>query len=48
MATSFDSLAEPVGERLFFAGEATSRAHYGSVHGAFLSGLRESQRIDRL
>lgn len=41
----FDALAEPVGERMFFAGEATHRQHYGSVHGAFLSGVREAERI---
>jgi polyamine oxidase len=41
----FDALAEPVGERLFFAGEATSRDHHASVHGAYLSGLREARRI---
>ena len=41
----FDLLAAPVGNRLFFAGEATSRERAGSVHGAWLSGLREAQRI---
>jgi monoamine oxidase len=41
----FDALAEPVGERLFFAGEATSRDYNGTVHGAFLSGVREARRI---
>jgi monoamine oxidase len=32
-------LAEPLGERLFFAGEATSRSYMGDVHGAWLSGI---------
>jgi monoamine oxidase len=41
----FDTLAEPVDDRLFFAGEATSRNHNASVHGAYLSGLREARRI---
>jgi len=41
----FDALAEPVGDRLFFAGEATSREYHASVHGAYLSGLREARRI---
>ncbi len=32
-------LAEPLAERLYFAGEATWPDHYATVHGAFLSGL---------
>ena len=36
-------LAEPVGERLFFAGEATSRCHMGDVHGAWLSGIAAAE-----
>lgn len=40
-------LAEPEGERLVFAGEATSRDHPATVHGAFLSGLAASTRIAR-
>lgn len=43
----FDALAEPVGARLYFAGEATSRDAYGSVHGAMRTGLREARRILR-
>jgi monoamine oxidase len=31
-------LAAPVAERLFFAGEACSRAHYSTAHGAFETG----------
>lgn len=38
-------LGDPVGERLFFAGEATEVEHIGTVHGALLSGLREADRI---
>jgi len=41
----FDSLAAPVGDRVLFAGEATSRASFGTVHGAVLSALREAQRL---
>jgi monoamine oxidase/CRP-like cAMP-binding protein len=41
----FDTLAAPVGERLLFAGEATCRQHWGCVHGAYVSGLREAARI---
>ena len=33
-------LAKPVSERLVLAGEATVPASYGTVHGAFASGLR--------
>lgn len=39
------ALAAPLGNRLFFAGEATSREYPATVHGAFLSGLREAERI---
>lgn len=40
-----DALAEPVGERLLFAGEATTRIHWACLHGAYISGLREAARI---
>lgn len=36
-----DQLAIPEGERLRFAGEGTLFRHYGNVHAAMLSGLRE-------
>ncbi|GAA2394686.1 hypothetical protein Cme02nite_54650 [Catellatospora methionotrophica] len=38
-------LAEPVAGRLFFAGEATNSYHWGCVHSAYESGLREAARI---
>ena len=31
--------------RVHFAGEATHVEHYGTVHGAYLSGLAAAQRI---
>lgn len=33
-----DTLAAPVGSRLFFAGEATEKNFFATVHGAYLSG----------
>ncbi|BBY62474.1 flavin monoamine oxidase family protein [Mycolicibacterium helvum] len=39
------ALGEPVGERLLFAGEATNPQWFGTVHGAYLSGQREADRI---
>jgi monoamine oxidase len=38
-------LAEPIGDRVFFAGEATYGKYIGTVHGALLSGEREANRI---
>lgn len=39
------SLAKPVGNRLYFAGEATHRQYPATVHGAFLSGQRAAQQL---
>eukprot|EP00898_Chlorokybus_atmophyticus_P007511 jgi/Chlat1/7761/Chrsp66S00568 len=41
---NYDRLAASVG-RLHFAGEATSRHFPGTVHGAFVSGIRAAQEI---
>ena len=49
----YDKMAEPVNAdpagsvlpHLFFAGEHTMRNYPATVHGAFLSGLREAARI---
>jgi monoamine oxidase len=43
--SDFEALAEPASDRIFFAGEATHREHPGTVHGAYLSGVREARRI---
>jgi CRP-like cAMP-binding protein len=40
-----DALADPVGDTLCFAGEHTSRQHWGCAHGAYTSGLREAARL---
>lgn len=45
----YDRLAEPVivenHPRVFFAGEATTRMYPATVHGAYLSGIREANRL---
>lgn len=41
----YDLLARPIGKSLFFAGEATSRSHPATVHGAYLSGLRAANEV---
>lgn len=41
-------LEEPVLNRLFFAGEATNQVYPGTVHGAYLSGIRAADRILKL
>jgi predicted NAD/FAD-dependent oxidoreductase len=38
-------LAAPVGERLFFCGEATSSDNPATVPGAWLSGLRAAGEV---
>ncbi|MFW6197643.1 MAG: flavin monoamine oxidase family protein, partial [Myxococcota bacterium] len=43
--STYDALAEPVGRRLFFAGEHTHRAHPATTHGAYLSGLRAAREV---
>lgn len=39
-------MAEPVGDKLFFAGEHTdTTGHWGTVHGALRSGLRAAEQV---
>jgi monoamine oxidase len=44
--TDRDQLAAPIDCRLFFAGEATHRTMYSTVHGAYLSGCRAAREIN--
>ncbi|KAG4992019.1 Lysine-specific histone demethylase 1-like 1 [Glycine soja] len=45
----YDILAESVGDgTVFFAGEATSKQYPATMHGAFLSGMREAANILRV
>jgi len=41
----FDLLGTPANNRLFFAGEHTAFDHYGTVHGAYFSGLRAARQV---
>lgn len=44
----FDDLAEEVNEKLFFAGEHTHVDYFSTAHGAYLSAVREADKIIRL
>ena len=39
------ALGEPVGDKVFFAGEATNDDYPATVHGAYLSGVRAARQI---
>ena len=41
----FDDLAESVNDKLFFAGEHTEIDYFSTAHGAYMSGLREADKI---
>jgi len=45
ISNDYEDLSLPVDDKLFFAGEATSRTHPATVSGAYLSGIREARRI---
>jgi len=44
-SSDMDELAKPIYDKLFFAGEATSKRYYGTVHGAYISGYTAAQEI---
>ena len=41
----FDDLAGQVNNKLFFAGEHTEKDYFSTAHGAYLSGIREADKI---
>ncbi len=43
----FESLAEAVAGRVFFAGEHTEVDYFSTAHGAYRSGLREADKIEK-
>lgn len=41
----FDDIAEEINDKLFFAGEHTEADYFSTAHGAYLSGIREADKI---
>lgn len=41
----FDDLAKEVNDKVFFAGEHTEADYFSTAHGAYMSGLREAQKV---
>jgi len=44
-SADFDAMELQINDRLFFAGEHTEINYRGTVHGAYLSGIREADKI---
>ncbi len=44
-STDFNTLATEINNKIFFAGEHTEKDYRGTVHGAYLSGIREADKI---
>jgi monoamine oxidase len=38
-------LAAPVGDQLFFAGEACSPEHFSTAHGAYMTGIEAARQV---
>jgi monoamine oxidase len=47
-SADFNTLAIEINNKIFFAGEHTEREYRGTVHGAYLSGIREADKIIKL
>ncbi|KAF3085049.1 hypothetical protein TWF102_009914 [Orbilia oligospora] len=41
----YDTIAKPINDQIFFAGEHTSRKYPATVHGAYISGLRVAGEV---
>jgi monoamine oxidase len=44
----FAQMGMPASENLFFAGEHTHESYRATVHGAYLTGLREANRVRKM
>ncbi|MBK7224480.1 MAG: FAD-dependent oxidoreductase [Saprospiraceae bacterium] len=44
----FDELAEEIDDKLFFAGEHTHIDYFSTAHGAYLSGIREADKLIKI
>lgn len=45
MAHMRERLSDPLGDRVFFAGEACSTAYFGTIHGAFHSAIAAARNV---
>jgi len=41
----YDEMASNIDDRIFFAGEATSKEYLGTAHGSFITGVKAAQEI---
>ncbi len=48
LPTDRDTLARPINQQLFFAGEATHPHFYATVHGAYETGVRAAREVARV
>lgn len=44
-SNQFKKLTKPIKKKVFFAGEHTSKEYRGTVHGAYLSGVRAAEQV---